>query len=224
MVENEEAMKIVIIGDVHGKTNSYQKMLRQKFEGVRTVQVGDMGIGFKGVGLHDQPANHTWFRGNHDNPERCREYESYQGDYGYDASGNFFWVAGAFSMDRDLRIEGISWWADEELSYSELGNVIDLYEFIKPDYVLTHEAPAKAGKCLLYGLKGSYFAEKNSSTDSRTAQALQNMLDIHQPKEWVFGHYHVSQSFTVPFYDTKFTCVAELDTYELNTGDVHGGS
>ena len=208
---------MIIIGDVHGHFQMFDMLVR-KFTGEQIIQVGDLGIGFGPLPDQTWANNVNFIRGNHDNPERCREYESYQGDYGYDASGNFFWVAGAFSMDRDLRIEGISWWADEELSYSELGNVIDLYEFIKPDYVLTHEAPAKAGKCLLYGLKGSYFAEKNSSTDSRTAQALQNMLDIHQPKEWVFGHYHFNHSFAVPFYNTKFTCVDELSTYELNTG------
>ena len=212
-------MKIICIGDVHGRTDSYQKMLRQRFRETRTVQIGDMGIGFPGSGLHKLLDYHTWFRGNHDNQEKCRSYPSYQGDYGFDTKANFFWVAGAWSIDRDYRIEGISWWPDEELSYAELNRVIDMYVAIKPDYVLSHEAPSKAAAVLLHDLSGEYFATKGSCQHSRTAQALQAMLDIHQPKEWVFGHYHVSHSFAVPFYDTKFTCVAELDTYELNTGD-----
>ena len=55
---------ITIIGDVHGKTQQYQKMLRQRFEGKRTIQIGDMGLGFKGVGLHEMSMDHRWFRGN----------------------------------------------------------------------------------------------------------------------------------------------------------------
>ena len=215
-------MKIIVIGDVHGRTESYQKMLRQRFRQTRTVQIGDMGIGFKGVGLHQNLDYHTWFRGNHDNPEKCRSYPSYQGDYGFDAKGNFFWLAGAWSIDRDYRIEGISWWPDEELSYAELNDAIGLYERVKPDYVLSHEAPSKAAAVLLHGLAGTYFAAKGDCQHSRTAQAMQNMLDIHQPKEWVFGHYHIDHSFAVPFYDTKFTCVSELHTYELNTGGNNG--
>ena len=212
-------MRIVCIGDVHGRTTEYQKKLRQRFSQTRTVQLGDMGIGFSGVGLHKLLERHTWFRGNHDNPEKCRSYSSYQGDYGFDQKANFFWVAGAWSIDRDFRIEGVSWWRDEELSYDELGKAIDLYEQIKPDFVLSHEAPSKAVAVLLHTQTGDYFAMKGNCQHSRTAQALQNMLDIHQPKEWVFGHYHVSHSFAVPFYNTKFTCVSELDTYELNTGE-----
>jgi hypothetical protein len=153
-----QAMKIICIGDVHGRTDSYQKMLRQRFRETRTVQIGDMGIGFPGSGLH-----------------KLLDYR-----------------------------------------------VIDMYVAIKPDYVLSHEAPSKAAAVLLHDLSGEYFATKGSCQHSRTAQALQAMLDIHQPKEWVFGHYHVSHSFCVPFYDTKFTCVSELDTHELNTGEHRG--
>jgi hypothetical protein len=44
--------RIVVIGDLHGKSDQYQKMLRQKYNGVRTIQIGDFGIGFPGVGIH----------------------------------------------------------------------------------------------------------------------------------------------------------------------------
>ena len=43
--------KIICIGDTHGKTKQYQKMIRQRFVDQRTVQIGDMGIGFKGVSV-----------------------------------------------------------------------------------------------------------------------------------------------------------------------------
>jgi len=206
---------VIIIGDVHGKTEQYQKMLRQKFEGQRTVQIGDMGIGFKGVGLHKMPPNHMWFRGNHDNPEKCRQNVNYLGDYGYLPADNLFYLAGAFSIDRAFRIEGVTWWPDEELSYIRLQDAIDLYKAARPRFVISHEAPTEAAKSMLHTLSGGYFAAKMDCTMSRTAEALQVMLDFNPPEQWVFGHYHVDRSFV--WKGTKFTCVAELSTYELET-------
>jgi hypothetical protein len=210
-------MSIIIIGDVHGKTGTYQKMIRRMPEGQRTIQIGDMGIGFSGVGLHEMPPDHKWFRGNHDNPEKCRATTNYLGDWGYLEADRLFWLAGAFSMDQKWRIEGVSWWRDEELSIMQLNEAIDLYKEKKPRFVVSHEAPARAGRSLLDGLMGPCFSAKGECCNSRTSQALQYMLEWHQPEEWVFGHYHVDKTFQVQNCKTKFTCVAELHTYELHT-------
>ena len=116
-----------------------------------------------------------------------------------------------------MRVTGVSWWPDEELSYTELDAAIKLYEQVKPKYVLSHEAPAKIAKVLLMGLTGSYFGAKMECTMSRTAEALQAMFEIHQPKEWVFGHYHVDKQLEWDL--TLFTCVAELSTYDMRTDE-----
>lgn len=218
---------ITIIGDVHGKTHIYQKRLRQHYEGKRTIQIGDMGIGFKGVGLHEMEMNHRWFRGNHDNPELCRQNKNYLGDYGYLPEDRLFWLAGAWSIDRMARITGVSWWPDEELSIKELGEALYLYEQVKPEYVISHEAPHEAARYLLGaatsgGTNDGYFFAKMGCIESRTSQALQAMLDVHQPKEWVFGHYHVNMRFQIAnkqseMLRTKFTCVGELSEYTLHT-------
>jgi hypothetical protein len=187
-----------------------------------------MGLGFKGVGLHPMSPNHTFFRGNHDEPVKCRAHKNYRGDFGYDMTTGIFHIAGAWSIDRAYRVEGISWWCDEELSYQELEEAIDLYKLFKPRFVLSHEAPANAAKALLLDLSGPYFAAKMACSMSRTSEAMQLMLDFHQPKEWCFGHYHVDKSFQVPGYDTKFTCVGGImtsgekpHTYELNEDISH---
>lgn len=212
--------EILIIGDVHGFTGTYQKFIRRLPEGQRSVQIGDMGLGFAGVGLPapGQPPlddNHKFFRGNHDSPGKCREHKNYLGDYGYLPNDGIFWLAGAWSIDRAWRIEGASWWADEELSYQELGKAIDLYAQVKPRFVLSHEAPAKAAIVLLSGLLGPYFLAKGECAHSRTAQALEAMLSFHQPKKWIFGHYHVDKEFHTPGYDTKFICVGGM----MNPGE-----
>jgi hypothetical protein len=146
------------------------------------------------------------------------------GDYGFLPEYSLFYLAGAFSIDRDFRIEGQSWWRDEELSYRELEKAADLYSLMKPKYVLSHEAPAKAGETLLYNLIGPYFAMKGGCTQSPTAQMLQVMLENHQPEKWVFGHYHVDKKFYTPGFNTEFICVGGImqdgeqpHSYELDT-------
>lgn len=222
-------MSITIIGDVHGYTKSYQKWLRDNLDPEhRSIQIGDMGLGFPGVGLPapGTPAvgpSHKFFRGNHDAPAKCRQHPNYLGDYGYLEQDKLFWVAGAFSIDKMWRVEDVSWWADEELSYPELEKAIDLYLQVKPRFVLSHDCPEKASQTLLYSMSGDYFAAKAECITSRTCQALQAMLNLHQPEKWIFGHYHVDKTFTVPGYTTEFICVGGMmsggdqpHTYELD--------
>jgi hypothetical protein len=204
---------ITIIGDVHGKTETYQKLIRRLPPDQPSIQVGDMGIGFKGVGLDKMPPHHGWFRGNHDDPAKCQKTTNYLGDWGYLPQYDIFYVAGAYSIDNAFRIEGVSWWSDEELSYAQFSEAIDEYARIKPRFVLSHEAPEKISAALLYDLMSPYFTAKAACQSSRTCSALQYMFELHQPKEWVFGHYHVNKQ--LESNGTLFTCVAELSTYEL---------
>lgn len=204
--------KITIIGDVHGKTQQYQKMLRQNYEGQRTIQIGDMGIGFKGVGLHAMDMNHRWFRGNHDDPDKCYENKNYLGDFGFLEDDNLFYLAGAFSIDRVWRVPGVSWWAGEELSSSKLQEAIDIYVKKKPRFVISHECPSTASVWLLGTLMIGFRPEKLVST--RTGEAMQYMFDQHKPEKWIFGHYHIDKTFN--WKGTEFTCVNELSTYDLD--------
>ena len=208
-------MRIICIGDVHGKTDQYQKMLRQKFVGQRTIQIGDMGIGFAGTpGLHKDimtSGDHRWFRGNHDDPAKCRVSIGYLGDYGYLPEDELFWLAGAYSIDYMYRIPGRSWWGDEELSWPELDKAIELYREKKPRFVISHEAPQSAAAWLLNYIVPGFRPEKLVQT--RTGAAMERMLDYHRPEKWIFGHYHIDKTFE--FHGTEYTCVNELSTYLL---------
>lgn len=211
-------MKITFIGDVHGKTDQYQKILRQKYAGQTTFQLGDMGFGFKGTpGLHNNimlNGRHMWIRGNHDDPAVCRTKVGYAGDYGYLEDLDLFFLGGAFSIDYMWRVPGKNWWPDEELSHEELGKAFDLYYKVKPTYVATHEAPTAAAVYMLTQVLPGFRNEKLDCAQTRTSAALQQMFDMHMPKEWVFGHYHCSTSFE--WKATKFTCVAELAQYTID--------
>lgn len=212
-------MKLTVIGDIHGRTGEYMRLVKDLPN--PSIQVGDMGLGFKGVGLpppgKSMPlGDHKFFRGNHDSPEKCRRHPNYMGDWGFKEEWSLFWVAGAWSIDRDMRIEGVTWWRDEELSYEELDKVIDAYISAKPRIMLSHDCPEIVNKVLLYDLMGPYFMAKQQCGVSRTCSALQAMLDAHQPETWIFGHYHIDKEVHAPGYRTKFICVGELSKYELN--------
>jgi hypothetical protein len=45
---------VIIIGDIHGKTSEYVNLLKQ-FPGESSIQIGDFGVGFRGVNIPDLP-------------------------------------------------------------------------------------------------------------------------------------------------------------------------
>lgn len=200
---------MIVIGDIHAEYTQYLKLL-SRYPGQSSVQIGDFGIGFRDV--PELPEGAWFFRGNHDNPEAAREHPHYLGDYGVrELDGvKFFWVSGAWSIDQQYRTEGVSWWRDEELSYAELEQAISLYEKERPDLVLTHDGPNVATDFIL----NRYSLHKTKPIPTRTAQALDAMWSIHQPKKWIFGHWHIHWEKEIR--GTTFRCLGELDWCEVN--------
>lgn len=229
------------IGDVHGKIKQYRAIIRDLPEGSRSLQLGDMGLGFKGVHLFPGGSmlrgDHRFIRGNHDSPQACRQHRFYMGDYGYRPEDGLFYLGGAWSIDQDWRVENVSWWHDEELDYSELDTAYQLYVKSRPQIVATHEAPSKAAwsmleKCLrsdgqyqphpycptdqsvkVKGDEYAYYKAKLGCVNTRTSQALQRMFEEWQPKYWLFGHYHLTSTFSIG--STEFQCLNELDVREV---------
>lgn len=237
LLEINRGEKMIFVGDVHGKILELLSLTRTQRIGENKLvfQVGDMGIGFKGVNL-PKTENLTFIRGNHDGPKDCREHPNYAGDYGYLEKEDIFFLGGAWSIDWQYRIEDISWWRDEELDIVELNKAQNLYLEKKPRIVVTHEAPSAAAISLLSGLTlpaftgdnptnvkkdeaYGYYKAKLGCVTTRTSQVLQQMFELHQPEHWIFGHYHFTKDFEIN--GTKFHCLAELDKLELPTGE-HG--
>lgn len=208
-------MKVTLVGDIHGKVKEFLQIVEEAKNPV--VQLGDFGFGFISP-TPKLPKNAFFIRGNHDSPVPARRAQGYLGDYGtvvFDKElppkKKVFFLSGAFSIDREWRVEDESWWADEELSYPELADAINLYELIKPDIVLTHEAPSCAVKTILDMFKLRDY--KIGCAFSRTSVALQQMLEVHKPALWVFGHYHLPGDFNL--FGTRFVCLPELQTMEI---------
>jgi len=202
-----------IIGDIHGNWNDYQIIT----ENIKhnSIQVGDFGIGFSGTYWHDRVNNfhssgqHRFIRGNHDNPSKCK-----QDMVGYIPDGTIendvMYVGGAWSIDRGIRKENVNWWADEELSYTELDKIIEIYSIMKPRVMITHDCPLSVSN-EMFVKKGKTFSGRQYAT--RTGQALQVMFEIHQPELHFFGHWHDTQIMKME--GTTFQCIGISDFVDV---------
>lgn len=189
-----------------------------------TVQIGDYGI-FDGEDvrtlrkLRPRDGYTDWFfRGNHDNPELCLAQPSCLGDFGVvPGYPDIMFFAGAESVDVAPnpengwpgRVEGKSWWKNEQLSEDQMQQAYDLYEQVKPRVVLSHECPSRCYAALVFR---HHFAVWKSA-QNRTAAFLDNLVALHRPERWYFGHHHQSRGFDMD--GTKYRCVDELEVVEV---------
>lgn len=215
-------MKTIFLGDIHGDWSVLNKVL-QKYKKTDIVQIGDFGVGFtygyklnRRTGLWEKtenndpkalPDNFKFIRGNHDNPETCRQYPNYLGDYGYDEERKMFFVSGAFSIDREYRKAGENWWEDEELSIVDFNAAIQLYDQVRPTIMVSHTCPQSISNQLMNSTHKRYYQQ-------RTEIALDRMFEIHKPEYWIFGHWHIQWRKNI--LGTNFVCVPINGKLELN--------
>lgn len=169
---------MILVGDIHGDYEAAFRVARDN-PNEKVIQIGDFGFGFKE--FPEFPDNLFFLRGNHDAPNLCRAHGKYLGEFG--VFDGVFFVSGARTIDPEGRIEGVSWWRDEELSYMELQKAIDLFEKTKPEIVISHDGPQRAIKAM-FGIGDT----------TLTRRALDAMAGLHRPKAWHFGHHHKSKS------------------------------
>lgn len=196
--------EVVLIGDIHGDISNYLQMIKS-FN--KSIQLGDMGIGF-GYKYnkfdHEFPYHknkHSFIAGNHDNPEVCKKHKNYLGNFGITDDGIFF-VGGGYSIDKEFRTIGKDWWEDEELSINEFNDVLEVYESIKPDFVISHSQPSELIDVIF-----------KNRIECRTQQYFSEMFRIHQPKKWISAHLHLN--FKTQIENTEFIVVDSLNYYRL---------
>lgn len=193
---------LLIIGDVHGKINQYNEILKKWGDKKSSIQVGDFG--FK--------KEHEWHLKNIDSTRHQINFGNHD-DYTYldkphslnnwsISSSGIMTVRGADSIDKMYRTKDIDWWENEELNYEEMQHAIDAYVLLKPRIMITHDCPDYARR-YLFGIR-----EK-----SITSNGLQSMFEMHQPQLWIFGHHHRSKNEEIN--GTRFICLAELETMTL---------
>jgi hypothetical protein len=164
---------IRLIGDIHGKIHDWKVICGATEH--PTVQIGDFGFGF--ITTPEFNVKDRFIRGNHDNPDLCRRHRQHIPDG--KVEGEIMYVGGAWSIDWMHRKEGVSWWRDEQLSYSQFHDVINTYEDKRPRVMVTHDCPNSAVDHLFPWA---------TPIPSVTSSAFDAMLDIHTPELWIFGH------------------------------------
>jgi predicted phosphodiesterase len=200
-----------LIGDGHGNLTPVRQAASL---GLTVVHLGDLGFA-REWRKAARISNLHVVAGNHDEIPIARTTPVWLGDYGdlgeriAGADGVFF-VRGALSIDRDLRIEGLDWWPEEELSYGELQEAIDFYTAMRPRVVLSHDCPLVINH-ILYG---------GETIPSRTATALWRMLQAHEPEVWYFGHHHVQ--FDRVIGKTRFRGLAIDEVVDVELEDARG--
>ncbi len=195
------------IGDLHGNMDLY----RTKIAGCKmSCQVGDMGAGF--VDVPDMGKGHRFIRGNHDDPAACRANPQWVKDgasFGFKWGDSLFCIGGARSGDAAHRVEGVSWWRDEEMSDAECFRAIAEYADVRPEIVVSHDCPSRVAE-QMFGVK----------EHSRTRLMLDTMLEMNEPAVWVFGHWHQLRDELIG--RTRFICLGEGDHVDLEMGGPYG--
>jgi hypothetical protein len=217
-----------VIGDVHGKYNAYVP-LAQGAE--YSLCVGDVGFNYNYLDCLNAE-KHRAIGGNHDNytavectyckGKKCEKCEMrgywfclmskhFLGDYGLwevPGFGPIFYVRGAWSIDQQWRTINVSWWKDEELTREQFARAAAKYQEVKPEFVVTHTVPAsiipKFFKKNMFGdtVRGSF-----------TEAGLDTLYQVHQPKKWIFGHWHLDWTGKITHEsgkETEFICLNEL--------------
>lgn len=111
----------------------------------------------------------------------------------------FFTMGGADSIDKQWRVEGLTWWRREMPSWEEYNEALDnLVEHNnKVDYIITHAAPDN----ILYQINPRF-------TQDNLTHFLYEIEKNIEFKHWYFGHYHDQIEFkdgkhTLLYLDTK---------------------
>lgn len=107
----------------------------------------------------------------------------------FDLGGKtFFTMGGASSVDRDMRIEGVSWWPCElpsEGNFAEARRRLDEVGW-KIDFVVTHDCSAR----MLPAVLGFGVGCTDPMVD-RLNRFLDELEDRLTFSHWYFGHHHL---------------------------------
>lgn len=96
----------------------------------------------------------------------------------------FFTFGGAYSIDKNVRIEGFDWFPEEIPSHEEYEEGLDNLEKhdYQVDYIITHTAPREVAAALGYG--------EESKDEIALRRYFQQIADEAEYKMWFFGHFH----------------------------------
>lgn len=231
-------MKVLILGDVHGCWSHMNTVIadaiKQHPDITHIVQVGDFGYGWPGIKpfkaskgfLTDEEmavydaAVKLWIDGNHENHDRLdADHGAWQPDWSHMKRGSVLTVdgycllfhGGATSADKQRRIEGVSWWRQESISYGKTRELLS--ELEGPIHaVFSHEHPAAIP-----------YSDERYGPDDLIGMADKRALDairLHvRPEFWFFGHHHKGDQGTVEGMEWVCCPIIEARQWTIWTGE-----
>lgn len=207
---------MIITGDTHGSLDLEKLKIYSQTHNTRDeyiVILGDVGVcfhgGYKDEMVRDElekiPSKGVLFiDGNHENFELLNRYDVEEWNGGkvhkisdkiihlmrgqvYEIEGKkIFTFGGGFSIDKEYRIEGRSWWKEEMPSKEEYEEGIKNLERVnnEVDYIFTHTAPR-------------FICERLVREIYEGEEALQYYLaeisELVAFKKWYYGHWHMDR-------------------------------
>ena len=213
---------LTIIGDTHGKFNEYYKIASNADF---SVQLGDFGFSSAWNKLNYSNLDSTKHKvctGNHCDMDMAPNSPFYLGDYGTANVGgiSFFFIRGGLSIDKVYRVgeelggSPKTWWSQEELTFSQMLNCIEVYKCAKPDIVISHVPPA----CYINSMhKDNQILRRykfHEGFQENTALLGNELLKLHRPKFWISGHHHISCRDNT-LEGVSFVGLAELESYTI---------
>ena len=216
-----------VIGDLHGDYSVYHNLVNRSCD--YSVQLGDFGFDYSILQNLDSDC-HSIVLGNHSNYDIAFTYPHILGNFRnvYQGPFEFFFVRGAFSIDKEPRLSYERntghkvWWKEEELTQLEGNMALNHYEKYKPKVMMTHEAPNDLCKMMSNKDMLRMF-DIDENYESSTQILLQQMLEIHSPKLWLFGHWHRHRMLI--YKSTTFICVGEKEYIDFDENwNIVGGS
>lgn len=210
-------MKILFLGDTHGDISAWHDAIftAKENEIGTIVQLGDFGYwehtekGYEfiqtvSMSLRLSNINGYFIDGNHENHTMLRHNYTETNDEGfvivrqnllYIPRGHrwvwdgvkFLGLGGAYSIDKNSRREGSSWWPEEMITTGEA------YRAVEGGYVdvmLSHDAPAYVP---LNRIIPGFFKDDQNTYQNR--KLLQQVVEHTHPKRLFHGHYHHRYDF-----------------------------
>lgn len=210
---------IFATGDTHGDQVLWDACINTLLnDGDTIIVLGDFGFGFfdgrywpEGMFfdyLAEQKYTVLFIDGNHENFDKLNAFPVEQWNGGrvqfirknvihlmrgeiYDIDGKkVFCFGGGYSLDRDYRVPGRTWWQQEMPSDEEYKTATKNLEACdwKVDYVLTHTAPADTVE---------YMSRLNLGIRNTVVEELplngylQWVVEKVSYGKWYFGHFHI---------------------------------
>lgn len=210
---------IYITGDTHGNQFLWDQCINTLLKPGDTIIIpGDFGVGFFDGkfwpeemfydDLEKQKYTVLFLDGNHEDFNKLKNYPIEQWHGGrvqflrknvihlmrgeiYDIGGKqTFCFGGGFSLDKDFRIPGISWWPEEMPSDEEYERATQNLKAAgnKVDIILTHTAPIETVEYLSRLKLG---IKRIAPEEFPLNSYLQWIAENVQYEKWYFGHFHV---------------------------------